>query len=189
MRLPRQRTSLTPGGLVDRLLDLLQVAPHVVTRQVDVVLEVSVVPDLQTLVPLVQRVDVLDEIRIPDHIRYGVRLDVRRLPRLLVHPLEILEVLLEGRPDVADHLLGLRLRVRMEDFLDEDRAYGEAQHVVRVLDAEPPLGLFATLGTHQGLAETLVSVSESLGEAAGEGPDGLPDDVVVEDAGTVVVRW
>lgn len=60
------------------------------------------------------------QLYLTDHVGYSISLGDGNLPCFLVHPLQIVEVLLESVPHSVDHHLCLCLGVLMEDFSNKD---------------------------------------------------------------------
>ena len=80
----------------------------------------------------------LNVVWVSDHVGNGLELDERSLPRALVHPLSVLQPLLEGALHVVDHVLRDGLGAAVERLLDEQRPQREAEHGVGVRYAQPP---------------------------------------------------
>ena len=79
-----------------------------------------------------------DKVGKADHLIDVVGLLAGQLARAIVHPGQVLEVVLEGVADRIYHLLGAPLRLSMEDSAHEQRAQCKAHHLISVRDAVAP---------------------------------------------------
>lgn len=117
-----------PPSLVHGLIQSLEILLQIVRVQPQIVFEVIPRVDLKIFVLLVQLSRLQNVVGKADHVGNRVGLIFGKHTCLLIHPIELLQVLFESGSDLIYHFLGLRLRIAMEHFTHKHRTDGESEN-------------------------------------------------------------
>jgi len=116
-----------PVRLVDRQAQLVEGVVRAEDVHAQEGLEVLGGIDVQLGVVRGQLLVVEHLVRVPDVGGHAVQLLLGLLLRLGVHPVDLVQDVVEDAADVVDHLQGVGLRVLVEVLADVERSHGYAE--------------------------------------------------------------